>query len=170
MGVTLTKSKHYENGLTRLSYILSRLMLPYKKGTDPELKAPTVLLKQFGITIFIVKNRREPFTTPSGEHMLFFCQDFSEQEIDEFGRSLMWDLIDAGFFAYLRELSNRGERLATILLVRHEWGKRILKKRLTDWEDVPSRVFMRKRLKVLMDEYSMPELVSRWPSMFDYLI
>lgn len=165
----LTKSKDYTNGLTRLDYILSRLLLTYRKGTDPLLNAPVLSIGNFGITLFITKNRKDAFTTPSGEHRLFFCPDFSEKEIEEFGEILMWKLIDSGYFAYIRELSNRGERLFNILLVRHGWGKRIIKKRIEIWENIPSRKFISNRFAEILNEFSIPEIISRWPGMFDYL-
>jgi len=166
----VSEKKEYGDPEVRLKSLLSNLRLEYKKGRDSLSKSTVFFINEFGVEIHLTKNRSEPRVLASGALAMFFCLEFTEEEITVFGEHLMLWLIGAGYMAYIREekVGNR-ERVFQELIIGQGWGRKIINKRLETWKDVPSKVYMYKRLKTFSDEYTVIELISRYPGFFDFL-
>jgi len=164
------RGQEYGDPTVRLLSLLRNLRVEVKKGEDVLSKSPMLSIKDFGIQIHLTKNRGESRTDHTGTTTLFYCPEFTEAEISAFGEGLMWLLIAAGYMAYIREepIGSR-ERIFNKLIVDQGWGMRIINKRLEAWKNQAPKAYMYKRLKALRDEYSMLELIARWPGLFDFL-
>jgi hypothetical protein len=162
------KRREYSDVSARLLSLLDNLRVPYKKGTDEVSKGVVLALHDFGIVIHISKTPREPVINPGGETYLFYCAEFKDKEISKFGEDLMWALIRAGYFAFLREHVPGGERIFRRLLLEHGWGYKIVNRRKEEWESLPSKRFLLRRLKKLTDEMAITEIIARWQGFFDF--
>lgn len=85
----------------------------------------------------------------------------------EFGRNLMWVLIDKGYMAYLRDPENGNSKIFKHFLITEGWAEKILDRRLEEYKNEPRnkyRIDQIKRLRKMPLHY----VLMHYPSMFDY--
>jgi hypothetical protein len=87
-----------------------------------------------------------------------------------FLEDLMWLLIPKGYFAYIRELGRTdSKRFFRNVLVKLDWGAKIINKRIELCGDDPRYTFMKTRMEGLKDVSTL-KIIDTYPCFFDYLL
>jgi hypothetical protein len=168
----MSKKKHiYGAPLTALYSIFSNLRLEYKEIVASPSISPHIFIKEFNIKIYLVrKNIELTKVVDSSKLEFYYSLEWGGMETQEFANNLMFTLIDCGYMAYIRyhPLGANG-RIYQSLLVKHNWARRIINKRLEEWAKRPDRQYLHKYTKEITTMFSTLEIVDRYPGFFDFL-
>lgn len=161
------KSKLYGDPLVRVVSLLNNLRLKYN-----DVNKDNVIKRFIDIPLFGVRIVFSGSTTnyDSSKKMMYFNPEAGEQSITDFGHELMWHLIENGYMAYIRHhIDGNNENIFRKLIISEGWGRRILDKRLEEWQKNPHKRFICSWLRDIKEGYGTTEIISRFPTIYDFL-
>jgi hypothetical protein len=173
--INKNKAKIYGSGLNSLYSLLRNLRIKYKEFNKSSKSTRYIYLSDFGIKIPILFSRDVKMSKSRDEKTgiatVTYVVGSEIKQQEEFGIMLMMELIQAGFFRFIRHSpAGDNERIYKELLIKHGWGMKILNTRLEVWENQPTRKFLYDFTKELVDNFSMPQIIAHYPDIFDYLV
>lgn len=156
----------YGDPLTPLFSILRNLRLKY--GRPKDNVGNVLIIKDFYVKIVVDAKTEE--VSDSVFKVIHYKTSWEVDKQRSFGEELMFILIDRGYMAYINEHPDGGRgRIYKSLLIEHGWARKIVNKRLEDWKGRRDREFVYNRTHAVFNEFSIHELVDRFPGFFDFL-
>lgn len=161
------KPRLYGDPLMRLRSILNNLRLTFKDVNKNSLEKRYIDIPGFGVRIVFSSNRAN---YDADYKMMYYNPVADENDILSFGNELMWHVLENGYMAYIREHPDGGnENIFRKFLISEGWGKRIIDKRIEAWEKIPHKEAHLEWLHDVVSEFSTPEIISRYPTFFDFV-
>jgi len=163
----LTKKKA-SSQYWQIKNLFKGLRLKYKEeGKNTEFYALTVPL--FGLKV-----RFSGVSLPNelGWEVFFVPPEKLENrgEVEGIRESIFWFLVQAGYFAYIREIEGGAyTNIFTSLLITQGWAEKIMRKRVELCGKEPCKNFMKVRTEEFLG-MSVNKILAYSPGFFDYLM
>jgi len=148
----------------RIIQLLRKLRVKHKERNKGE-PGFHITVDDFGIVFRF--NKRQTFASYEGWDIFDVDMDVYEKNPLEFGRNLMWVLIDKGYMSYLRDPENGNTKVFRHFLITEGWAEKILDRRLEEYKDEPRNRFRIEQIKRLR-KMPLHYVIMHYPSMFDY--
>jgi hypothetical protein len=164
---TNRKKKIYGDPLVSLYSLLHNLRVKYAERNKDKPDERCIELTDFGIRIRFSESASG---SDSGYCTIIYRPDFTDMEQLAFGDTLMFKLIEFGYMEYIKNHPDGGRgRIFRILIIKQNWGRRIIEKRLAYWKNKPTRKYLYDITVAITTEFSSSEIVDRYPDFFSFL-
>lgn len=169
VGMTWTKPKVDRKRKARPSYwriiqLLRKLRVQYREHNKEE-PGFYITLDDFGIVFRF--NKRHALASYNGWDIFDVDMDTYEGNPLDFGRNLMWVLIDKGYMSYLRDPENGNTKVFRHFLINEGWAEKIFDRRLEEYNNEPKNRFRIEQITRLR-KLPLHYVIMHYPSMFDY--
>lgn len=169
VGMTWTKLKEDKNNRPKPPYwriiqLLRKLRVKYKERNKGEASFH-ITIDDFGIVFKF--NKRAQLPDFEGWDEFDIDMESYEQNPLEFGRNLMWVLIDKGYMSYLRDPENGNTKIFRYFLIDEGWAEKILDRRLEEYKGEARNQFKIDQINRLR-KMPLHYVLMHYPSIFDY--
>jgi len=148
----------------RIIQLLRKLRLSYREREKGEAGFH-ITVDSFGIVFRF--NRRQLLANYDGWDIFDVDMETYEKNPIDFGRNLMWILIDKGYMSYLRDPENGTGMIYKRFLVQEGWAERILDRRLEEYKNEPRNLYRIKEITRLR-KLPLHYVLTNFPGIFDY--
>jgi hypothetical protein len=167
--MTWSKPKTIKNAKTkpphwRIVQLLRKLRVKFKERNKGE-SSFHITVDDFGIVFKF--NKRHQLSGFTGWDIFDVDMAVYEENPLEFGRNLMWVLIDKGYMAYLRDPENGNSKIFRHFLINEGWAEKILDRRLKEYNGEPRNKYKIDQITRLR-KMPLHYVMMHYPSIFDY--
>jgi hypothetical protein len=148
----------------RIVQLLKKLRVKFRERDKGE-PGFHITIDDFGIVFRF--NKSHPLSSYQGWDVFDVDMESYNQNPLEFGRNLMWVLIDKGYMAYLRDPENGNNMAFKHFLIQEGWAEKILDRRLKEYNNEPRNKFRIEQIKRLR-KLPLHYVIMHYPSIFDY--
>jgi len=162
----VTKSTKPKPEYWRIIQLLKKLKLKYKERNKGE-QGFHITIDDFGIALRF--NRRAQLSSLDGWDIFDVDMVVYDNNPIEFGRNLMWVLIDKGYMQYLRdpESPNSNGKIYKHFLINEGWAEKILDRRLEEYKGEPRNNYRIREVQKLR-KLPLHYVIMHYPGIFDY--
>lgn len=144
--------------------MLRKMRLRYKERDKGE-SGFHITIDDFGIVFRF--NQRSTLLNYEDWDVIDVDMESYENNPLEFGRNLMWFLIDKGYMSYLRDPESGNATVYKHFLINEGWAEKIFDRRLEEYKGEPRNKFRIEQVKRLR-KLPLHYVIMHYPSIFDY--